>query len=57
MDIVVLVKQVPDTWAERRLSESDRTLDRESGDAVMNEIDEYAVGEALRRKEAHGGSR
>ena len=55
MDIVVLVKQVPDTWAERRLSESDFTLDRESVDAVMNEIDEYAVEEALRLKEAHGG--
>ena len=55
MDIVVLVKQVPDTWAERRLSESDKTLDRESVDAVMNEIDEYAVEEALRLKEAHGG--
>ena len=55
MDIVVLVKQVPDTWAERRLSDSDKTLDRESVDAVMNEIDEYAVEEALRLKEAHGG--
>ena len=55
MNIVVLVKQVPDTWAERRLSESDKTLDRESVDAVMNEIDEYAVEEALRLKEAHGG--
>ena len=29
MNIVVLVKQVPDTWAERRLSETDNTLDRE----------------------------
>ena len=56
MDIVVLVKQVPDTWAERRLAESDYTLDRESVDAVMNEIDEYAVEEALRLKEAHGGA-
>ena len=55
MDIVVLVKQVPDTWAERRLAESDYTLDRESVDAVMNELDEYAVEEALRLKEAHGG--
>ena len=54
MNIVVLVKQVPDTWAERRLSESDKTLDRESVDAVMNEIDEYAVEEALRIKEADG---
>jgi electron transfer flavoprotein beta subunit len=54
VNIVVLVKQVPDTWAERRLSESDRTLDRDSVDAVMNEIDEYAVEEALRIKEADG---
>jgi electron transfer flavoprotein beta subunit len=55
MNIVVLVKQVPDTWAERRLSDTDKTLDRASVDAVMNEIDEYAVEEALRLKEAHGG--
>ncbi len=55
MNIVVLVKQVPDTWAERRLTDSDKTLDRGSVDAVMNEIDEYAVEEALRLKEAHDG--
>jgi electron transfer flavoprotein beta subunit len=56
MNIVVLVKQVPDTWAERRLDDGDKTLDRESVDAVMNEIDEYAVEEGLRLKEAHGGT-
>ncbi len=55
MNIVVLVKQVPDTWAERTLSESDKTLDRASVDVVMNEIDEYAVEEALRIKEAGEG--
>ena len=55
MNIVVLVKQVPDTWAERRLSDSDKTLDRASVDVVMNEIDEYAVEEALRLKESGGG--
>ena len=54
MNIVVLVKQVPDTWAERKLLESDRTLDRASVDVVMNEIDEYAVEEALRIKESVG---
>ena len=54
MNIVVLVKQVPDTWAERRLQESDKTLDRASVDVVMNEIDEYAVEEALRIKESVG---
>ena len=55
MNIVVLVKQVPDTWAERKLKDSDKTLDRASVDVVMNEIDEYAVEEALRIKEADGG--
>jgi electron transfer flavoprotein beta subunit len=55
MNIVVLVKQVPDTWAERKLDATDKTLDRASVDVVMNEIDEYAVEEALQIKEAQGG--
>jgi electron transfer flavoprotein beta subunit len=55
VNIVVCVKQVPDTWAEKRLSPEDRTVDRESVDGVMNELDEYAVEEALRLKEAQGG--
>jgi electron transfer flavoprotein beta subunit len=55
MNIVVCVKQVPDSWAEKKLSDSDSTLDRGSADAVMNELDEYAVEEALRIQEANGG--
>jgi electron transfer flavoprotein beta subunit len=55
MNIVVCVKQVPDSWAEKRLSAADRTLDRESTDAVVNELDEFAVEEALRIQEATGG--
>lgn len=55
MNIVVCVKQVPDTWAEKKLDPSDRTIDRANVDGVMNELDEYAVEEALRIKEAHGG--
>ena len=55
MNIVVCVKQVPDTWAERTLNSTDKTLDRAKVDTVMNEIDEYAVEEAMRIKEAHGG--
>jgi electron transfer flavoprotein beta subunit len=55
VNIVVLVKQVPDTWAERKLSDSDKTLDRASVDVVMNEIDEYAVEEALRIQADQGG--
>ena len=52
MKIAVCVKQVPDTWAEKRLREQDATLDREAADGVMNELDEYAVEEALRLAEA-----
>ena len=55
MNIVVLIKQVPDTWSERTLSESDRTLDRASSDAVLDEINERAVEEALKIKEGDGG--
>jgi electron transfer flavoprotein beta subunit len=55
MNIVVLVKQVPDTWSERTLRPSDNTLDRDAADAVINELDEYAIEEGLRLGEAHGG--
>ena len=55
MNIVVLVKQVPDTWSERKLTDADHTLDRESADAVLDEINERAVEEALLIKEAQGG--
>ncbi len=55
MKIAVCVKQVPDTWAEKTLQASDSTLDRESADGVMNELDEYAVEEALKLVEAQGG--
>jgi len=52
--IAVCVKQVPDTWAEKRLRSSDNRLDREAAEGVLNELDEYAVEEALRLAEAHG---
>ncbi len=55
MNIVVCVKQVPDTETTRKLKSDDKTLDRAAADGVLNELDEYAVEEALRIKEAHGG--
>ncbi|GAA3750735.1 electron transfer flavoprotein beta subunit [Spinactinospora alkalitolerans] len=55
MNIVVLVKQVPDTATERKLNPADNTLDRASSDGVINELDEYAIEEALLLKEKHGG--
>ena len=57
-NIVVLIKQVPD-YADRRLSDGDFTLDRAGSDAVLDEINEKAVEEALQikeREEAAGGS-
>jgi electron transfer flavoprotein beta subunit len=54
-NIVVLVKQVPDTYSERKLNGTDHTLDRESADAVLDEINEKAVEEALKIKEAGEG--
>ncbi|MET7737476.1 electron transfer flavoprotein subunit beta/FixA family protein [Streptomyces sp. NPDC005402] len=51
MNIVVLVKQVPDTAAERTLSEADHRLDRENTDLVLDEINERAAEEALTLKE------
>ena len=55
MNIVVLVKQVPDSGAARALDAGDHTVERASANNVINEMDEYAIEEALKIKEAHGG--
>ena len=52
MKIAVCVKQVPDSWAEKKMG-SDGLLDRASVDAVLNDLDEYAVEEALKLVEAN----
>jgi electron transfer flavoprotein beta subunit len=55
MNIVVCVKQVPDTAVERTLRDEDGRLDRASVDGVINELDEYAIEEGLQLAEQHGG--
>src|SRR4051812_26351345 len=55
MNIVVLVKQVPDSGSERRLDPADNTVARATADNGINEMDEYAIEEALTVKEAQGG--
>src|SRR3954453_10088593 len=55
MNIVVLVKQVPDSGSQRSLDPADNTVARAAADNVVNEIDEYAIEEALVVKEAQGG--
>ncbi len=57
MNIVVLVKQVPDTYSERKFDASGgHTLDRDATDAVLDEINERALESALQLKEANEGS-
>ena len=55
MNIVVLVKQVPDSGSERKLDPADNTVARASADNVINEMDEYAIEEALTVRDAQGG--
>lgn len=52
MKIIVLVKQVPDTYGQRRLDIASGLLDREGGDSVLDEINERALEVALRCKDA-----
>ncbi|KRF15401.1 electron transfer flavoprotein subunit beta [Nocardioides sp. Soil797] len=54
MNIVVLVKHVPDATADRRF-ESDNTVDRVGVDGLLSELDEYAVEQALQIKEKADG--
>src|SRR3712207_3755036 len=53
MNIVVLVKYVPDATADRRF-EQDFTVDRVGVDGLLSELDEYAVEQALQIKEKLG---
>lgn len=54
MNIVVCVKQVPDTAAEKKLNAEYR-LERTGIENIPNPFDEYAIEEALRVKEKKGG--
>jgi len=55
MKIAVLVKEVPDTWGERRLDPATKRVDR-GVDNVIDEIDEKAVEIALQLQSANPGS-
>jgi electron transfer flavoprotein beta subunit len=50
--IIVLTKQVPDTWGDRKLDTATGLLDREASEAVIDEIGERAIEIALRAKDA-----
>jgi len=54
MNIIVLVKQVPDT-SEVKINRETNTLIRDGVPSIINPFDRYAIEEALRLREKHGG--
>jgi electron transfer flavoprotein alpha/beta subunit len=54
LNIVVCIKQVPET-TEVQFDEETGRLKREGVAAIINPFDEYAIEEALRLREKHGG--
>lgn len=54
MKIVVLAKQVPDTWSDRHLDMVTGIVDRSSGEQVPDEITERALEVALQHRDAAG---
>lgn len=55
MKIAVLVKEVPDTWGDRRIDPATKRVDR-SADEVVDEVNEKAVEIALQVQDANPGS-
>lgn len=55
LNILVLVKHVPDVQFERHLSAPENRLDR--ADSVLSELDEYAIEAALALAESRGGDK
>ena len=55
MNIVVCIKQVPDT-TEIKIDPNTNTLIREGVESIINPFDLYAIEEAVRLKETHGGT-
>ena len=51
MKVIVPVKRVPDTAGEKVIDEGSKTVDRDSGEAVLCPVNEFAIEEAVRLKE------
>jgi len=56
MKIVVLVKEVPDTYGDRKLSLETGLADRGASERVLDEIGERALEVALSHADAHAGT-
>lgn len=55
MKIIVCVKQVPDTETRIRIAADGKTIVESDVNWIVSPYDEFAVEEALRLKEKHGG--
>jgi electron transfer flavoprotein beta subunit len=55
MNIIVLLKQVPDLVEELQVDDSGQALDRSWLRFILNEFDDHALEQALLLKEQHGG--
>ena len=55
MNIAVCVKQVPDTETKIKISGDKKSIDEGDINFILNPYDEFAVEEALKIKETHGG--
>jgi len=56
VDIIVLLKQVPDTNMPVAIAGDGKSIDRSAVKWVINPYDEFAVEEALKIREKHGGT-
>ena len=56
MNIHVFVKRVPDTESRIRINQDAKAVIEDGLNFVISPYDEYAVEEALRLREAHGGT-
>ena len=55
MNIIVCLKQVPDTESQIKIGSDGRSIMTDDIKWIMNPYDEFGVEEALRLKEKHGG--
>lgn len=56
MELIVCLKQVPDTETQIKVGGDGKSIDDSEIKWVMNPYDEFAVEEALKLKEANGGT-
>ncbi|MGB4002874.1 MAG: electron transfer flavoprotein subunit beta, partial [Bacillota bacterium] len=54
MNVVVLIKQVPET-TDVKIDRKTNTLVREGVSSIVNPFDMYALEQALRIRDQHGG--